>query len=203
MLEGMICFGNKFVARSSMALLLAGFATVPTVIPAKAASASSSADRPTPNINVRIYSFSGLSSWVLHGAEIEAKRLLRPVLIQLNWIDCTTQVVPASCMAPSLATDLSVRFIPKGLPKASERALGLAAWTENSAAAFIFYDRVIALRTHTRPLPVILGRVLAHEIMHLLFPTEGHSDVGLMRGQWTVDDLSIARSPWVSMNFIH
>jgi hypothetical protein len=203
MLEGMICRGNKFAARSSMAILLAGFASVATAIQAKAASAFSSADRPTPRINVRIYGFPGLSPWVLQGAEIEAKRLLRPVPIQLNWIDCTKQIVPASCMSPSLATDLIVRFIAKGLPQASARALGITDSSDHDAAAFIFYDRALALRTHTRPLPMIFGRVLAHEIMHLLFPKEGHSDVGLMRGQWTADDLSIAGSGRVSLDSIH
>jgi hypothetical protein len=186
-----------------MALLLAGFATVPTVIPAKAASASSSADRPTPKINVRIYSFPGLSPWVRHGAEIEAERLLRPVVIQLNWIDCTTRVVTGSCMSPPLATDLIVRFIAKELPQASTHALGITDSSDRDAAAFIFYDRALALRTHTRPLPMILGRVLAHEIMHLLLPEQGHSDVGLMRSQWTVDDLSIAGSARVLMDSIH
>jgi hypothetical protein len=58
--------------------------------------------------------------------------------------------------------------------------------------AFIFYDRVLAWRTQTRLLPVMLGRVLAHEITHLLLPHEMHSEFGLMRGQWTMDDLEIS-----------
>jgi hypothetical protein len=34
-----------------------------------------------------------------------------------------------------------------------------------------------------------MGRVLAHEIVHLLLPGERHSDFGLMRGQWSADDM--------------
>src|SRR5262249_14978511 len=49
----------------------------------------------------------------------------------------------------------------------------------------IFYDRVAAL---TNPLSegagqgVLLGRVIAHEIGHLVLPPESHSGAGIMRG---------------------
>jgi hypothetical protein len=32
---------------------------------------------------------------------------------------------------------------------------------------------------------------MAHEIMHLLIPEASHSDLGLMRGQWTAVDLRL------------
>jgi hypothetical protein len=85
---------------------------------------------------------------------------------------------------------LIVRPIPKALSQASASALGITDSTDACAAAFVFYDRVLALRTSTtRLLPVILGRVIAHELTHLLLPEEDHSELGLMRGQWTADDL--------------
>jgi hypothetical protein len=85
------------------------------------------------------------------------------------------------------------------LPPASARALGLAAWSGDLAAAFIFYDRVAALRTSTRFVPTILGRVMAHEITHLLLGSESHSEIGLMRGQWSADDLRTVNSAWLGL----
>jgi hypothetical protein len=35
----------------------------------------------------------------------------------------------------------------------------------------------------------MLGRVLAHEITHLLLPQEDHAELGLMRGHWSAEDL--------------
>ena len=42
----------------------------------------------------------------------------------------------------------------------------------------------MALRTFSNILPDILGRVLAHELLHLLVPAEVHMDTGLMTAQW-------------------
>jgi hypothetical protein len=145
----------------------------------------------TPKLDVLLYSFPGLSPGVLHDTEAEAARLLRQIGIEPEWIDCTSRLISARCMASPSAIDLIVRFTAKALPQASTKALGIAGSSADYAAAFIFYDRVLVLRTSTRLLPMMLGRVLAHEIMHLLLPREEHSELGLMRGLWTVDDLRI------------
>ena len=101
-----------------------------------------------------------------------------------------------------------LRFLPKALPQASTSALGMAASSPGYAAAFIFYDRILAFRTHTRLVPAMLGRVLAHEITHILLPQEHHAAFGLMRGQWTADDLHITSTACLglsarSLQFMH
>jgi hypothetical protein len=103
-------------------------------------------------------------------------------------------VVPVSCMSPQLPTDLIVRILPKALPNASGSALGITDSSDRDDAAFIFYDRIVALRTHTTFLPAVLGRVIAHEIIHLLLPEQEHSELGLMRGQWALEDLRLTSS---------
>jgi hypothetical protein len=127
---------------------------------------------------------------VLQGAEYEAARLLRAVPIDWQWIDCTGRVIPASCQSPQASMDLVIRLTRKASPQASARTLGIAVSSSGYATAFLFYDRVLALRTQKRFLPVMLGRVLAHEITHLLLPEEEHASLGLMRGQWSVKDLN-------------
>jgi hypothetical protein len=118
--------------------------------------------------------------------------MLRPVNIELTWVDCGSRVPAASCVSPQGSVDLIVRFVAKALPVASDHALGITGSSGDGVVAFIFYDRVAALRTHTRTLPAMLGRVMAHEITHLLLPRQGHSGMGLMRGEWAADDLQIA-----------
>lgn len=65
--------------------------------------------------------------------------------------------------------------------KANERLLGLAVAARGTA--YIFYNRV---RRAVDGLPadraVVLGRVIAHEIGHLLLPAMQHSEIGIMRG---------------------
>lgn len=145
----------------------------------------------TPTLRVFVYSFPGSFPPALGVAESEAARLLRPAQIELKWIDCTSRVLPAVCESPHASTDLIVRFLPKALPQTSAAALGMATFSTDYATAFIFYNRVLALRNFQRPLPFILGRVLAHEITHLLLPHENHNGFGLMRGEWSADDLSM------------
>jgi hypothetical protein len=158
------------------------------------------APQSTPKLRVFVSGFPHLSASVLQDAESEAVRLLRPAQIQLQWIDCNSRTGPASCQLPLAQTDLVVRFLPKALPQASARALGLAECSTGYATAFIFYDRVLALRTHTRPLSAMLGRVLAHEITHLLLPHENHSALGLMRSEWSIDDLHITSSACLGLS---
>lgn len=146
-----------------------------------------------------VYGFQGLSGWVLQTAEREAALTLRPAPITLKWIDCTPETAAVRCMSPQAQTDLIVRFIPKALPSASTNALGVAGSSGGYATAFIFFGRVLNLRTQERSVPVILGRVLAHEIVHLLLPREDHSHSGLMRGKWSADDLSLSSSAWFGL----
>ncbi|MFZ0590785.1 MAG: hypothetical protein WAM39_09900 [Bryobacteraceae bacterium] len=180
---------NKLYTIISATICLANLLGYPRLLKGKANTGFSLAHQSTPELNVRVYSFAGLSSWVLRGAEIEAARMLHSVHIELKWIDCTSPVVHASCMSIQLPTDLIVRFLPKALSQVSTSALGIAGSSGDYGTAFIFYDRVAALRTHTRFLPPMIGRVMAHEITHLLLPQQGHSDLGLMRAQWSADDL--------------
>jgi hypothetical protein len=51
---------------------------------------------------------------------------------------------------------------------------------------------------------MMLGRVLAHEITHLLLPGEKHSNAGLMRAHWGRDDLRFTSGAcfWLKENSV-
>src|SRR5579884_3803864 len=177
MMHGMTCSQMLLVAPLSIWLSLG--------LSAPGNARSRLAFQSTPRLNVFVYGSPKLSVAVLERAESEASRILHPAHIELRWIDCASRRLAAACEPPQAATDLIIRLLPKALPQASGSALGIAGSSAGYATAFIFYDRVLALRTPTRLLPDMLGRVLAHEITHLLLPHEDHSEFGLMRGQWS------------------
>jgi len=200
MLRGVVRYEKVSSVSLTLWISLAGFLTIPASCIARAASGSSAGHQPAAKLNVRVYGFQGLSAWTLQGAETEAARVLRPVNIELTWVDCDAHVPAASCVSPQGSDDLIVRFVAKALPVASDHALGITGSSGDAAVAFIFYDRVAAFRTHTRNLPAMLGRVVAHEITHLLLPQQGHSGMGLMRGEWAADDLQIASTKCLGLS---
>jgi hypothetical protein len=159
----------------------------PTALAARVPTKSS--QKSTPRLSVRVYSFAGLSTWLLQAAEMEAARLLREVRLDLTWVDCTSRLNSVTCRSELTPADLVIRVVAKALPPASADALGIAGSKDAAGIAFVFYDRMVTLRTHAKPLPWIVGRVFAHEITHLLVPTQGHAELGLMRGRWTADDM--------------
>jgi hypothetical protein len=193
MLGGMICHNRNAFAVLGL-ISCVGFLSESEPLAAATATESPLANQSTPGLKVRVYGFPGLSPTVLREAYTEASRMLRPMPIDLEWVDCDSQVLSIECKSPQLLTDLTVHVVAKARPPATASALGLTAWSGGDGAAFVFYDRVIAMRTHTILLSSILGRVMAHEITHLLLPQQDHSEVGLMRAQWTSDDLRIASS---------
>jgi hypothetical protein len=150
-------------------------------------NAGSLALQSTPTLNVLVSSFRGLPPWVLEGAEAEASRIFRPARISLKWIDCTSETAPSNCKSLQTAGDLEIHFVPRARPSASTTALAMTLRSPDHSAAFIFYDRIIALPTSMSFLQTMLGRVVAHEITHLLLPEEEHSSSGLMRtGKQTI-----------------
>lgn len=192
MIDGMMCRETILVASLSLCFSLE--------LGASGNAQSSIALQSTPELKVFVYGFPGLSTSVVQAAETEAAWILGGVLRELKWIDCTSSVLPSSCQLPQVPADLIIRFLPRALPQASATALGIAGLSGDYATAFIFYDRIMAVRTHTRPLPGMLGRVLAHEITHLLAPQEAHAEFGLMRGQWSMDDLRMTSTACLGLS---
>ncbi len=65
---------------------------------------------------------------------------------------------------------------------ASKSTLGFAP--DGSRRAYIFGRRIVVHALSTgEPIGLVLGRVLAHELGHLLLPRQGHSETGIMRAQ--------------------
>jgi hypothetical protein len=72
----------------SLARLLSG----PARLSASTSTKPSPAVRSTPEVFVRVYSFPGLTPWMLQGAKTVAGDILRSASIGMHWVDCTSQV---------------------------------------------------------------------------------------------------------------
>ena len=134
----------------------------------------------------------------------ETEALWRPYGVHLEWTD--SPVPGAAPSGLSLEVILERRIIDEpGLPKWAP-VLGLASVKRNGPSArpirvsLDATESVLSLRKFSRTsagwivddhdLGRALGRVLAHEIGHLLLVAPYHDDVGLMRAVFRPDELA-------------
>lgn len=141
-----------------------------------------------PSLSIGMYNYAHLSQELMKSAASEAEHALRQINVRLVWVDCLSEAHP--CAGAANRPDfLVVRLVAHALPTASAAALGVTSRSGDRATASVFCDRAFALRTHTVALPKLLGAALAHEVAHMLLPVGSHSESGLMRPEWSTDDL--------------
>ena len=101
------------------------------------------------------------------------------------------------------ASDYGLRVTPNAMVDSAGKwpdALGVAYDSDGLFAylANVFYDRVNSFsQGESAPVPVLLGRAMAHEIGHLLLGTHSHSSIGIMRPFWSGQDLRLDASPYL------
>jgi hypothetical protein len=160
-------------------------------------------------VNVWIYDGFGVTLDDITAARAEADAILRragiaPVwfhcgLVDRNWQDprdrCKSGVGPDEIFVRVLRSSRLGEDHRVPLGEAQVDTQGHRGWI-----ATVFADRVA--RTSNRAganARGVLGRVIAHEIGHLLIGTSHHSRKGLMRAVWT--DLELRRSIGLEWRF--
>ena len=120
-----------------------------------------------------------------YSAKAQAAAIFAKIGVELMWAR------PSACGEGGLAID----FIA-GAPK-DAGALALAhafPFGNGGQRITVFYGRVKQLigpqENWGGP---VLGHILAHEIGHVLLGTDAHSDSGLMKAQWTRQEVSMMR----------
>jgi hypothetical protein len=137
---------------------------------------------------------------VLRSAKTVATRIYAKIGVGLVWaVDTSTHGRSDACHGRDAAPSLRIIIVPSGQAEhldADPKKLGLAAGGKGQygTVAYVFYDRVrnLSLRYEQHRRGGILGHVVAHEIGHLLLPYGTHSGTGLMRADWSHDDLEHA-----------
>lgn len=145
---------------------------------------------------VRIYDNAGVLAEHRDRAIKGAHDILKRADVWVEWRDCPARGprVRPGCSSAPRPEDLAVRFVRSPKQGAQDRALGHAlidSSTGKGTLATVFVDRVEAVAAQGRVDPwATVGRVMAHEIGHLLLGTNSHSETGLMREMWTLKDLT-------------
>lgn len=146
-------------------------------------------------ITLRVYDYARANRPTILAAEGEATKIFAHAGVVARWVDCPTSHDEwdnyPHCRSAWQVNDYVLRVMPKamaGLLEKSPDTLGstLDCDVGSTCMASVFYDRVMSLAGNAHaPAPVLLGRVMAHEIGHLLLGENSHSSTGIMRANWS------------------
>jgi hypothetical protein len=201
-------FKNRFLTAASILLIVTILAVAvsgqaapvngfwPT--PVRAANRSVPAPSQEVKLTLRVYNYARVDTATLASSEKVASAIFGDLGIETIWVDCAlwAKQAPAypACLSEMGPTDFVLRLLPRRMAKklpASGEPLGFAQQcpaTEPACELNVFYFRVDELAAKGYRADQILGYVIAHEVAHSLLGP-GHSDAGLMRGEWSRDDL--------------
>jgi hypothetical protein len=150
-----------------------------TLLTARAATAAGASERAT--IVLHVDDFSGLLPVDVDAAASVTRRVFAGTGIRTIWaygrnrrlriegaVHLRVVVLSKEMAEQKIATD--------GVP---DNVLGQAA--KACGRAYIFSHRIAALAARNeRPIGDLLGRIIAHEVGHLLLPEKSHSAIGIM-----------------------
>ena len=150
------------------------------------------------SILVRVYDNAGVLPSDLTEALKQSYEILRRADVTVDWVQCPnpsqrTGPLPAICDTPRSPSEIVVRLVEGAAKDRDRRPLGQPLLDPNSGTgifATVFMNRVnrfADVAQYSRS--VVLGRAIAHEIGHLILGTNSHSETGLMREVWTVEQL--------------
>jgi hypothetical protein len=131
---------------------------------------------------IDVSDYAHLSPADLKGAEEEATRIYLTADIKMVWVNPGAAASEANAGALHLNVllldrEMAQRKIDGG--HIGQDVLGKA--THDTAHAYIFCHRITDVIDYSRDFRTALGRVLAHEVGHMVLPVHSHSRVGIMR----------------------
>jgi hypothetical protein len=166
-------------------------------------AAAGSADT-SLTITIQVHNYAEVDRKTLLEAEKIAAGIYRKVGVETRW----THAAPApkinqenSTGQSSLnLTDIDLNIVPRVMAdrlQLSNEIMGLAPGTgPDRHLVYIFYNRIERVNDAQPfiggihlPTSQTLGHAIAHEIGHLLLNMEVHSQTGIMRGNWGLEDL--------------
>ncbi|HET9318547.1 MAG TPA: hypothetical protein VFO27_02190, partial [Bryobacteraceae bacterium] len=142
---------------------------------------------------MQVYNWASVAPQILTTAEDDAARIFRATGVVVSWLNCPLSIPEAKanpiCIEPCPPSRFAVRIISEIPANLAKTSLGVAL-SESGIYATIFYPRVSEyaqerIATHSQ----ILGHAMAHEMGHLLLGPVPHARFGIMRGEWTAENL--------------
>jgi hypothetical protein len=145
-------------------------------------------DRGAPVVVLHLTDHAGMRGDDLVLVRSETERVFGAMGVRTVWPDAGAGSTGLSCAGVNLLVGLlSPEMIQRRANEgASESTLGTAY--KAAGRAYVFTERVSALGARTRmDERVLLGRVIAHEVGHLLLSEAGHSRSGIMAAAISAD----------------
>jgi hypothetical protein len=177
---------------------MAGLAVVAAAVVGSPAWARNNRDAETSRatITLRVYDYAQVKPATLAAAEREASRILAQAGVTTQWQECPTSRdarKDLSGCAAAQPDDYIVSILPNSMAdKVGKGDTFGAADGGASHRAAIFYERISERAGgDTTAMDVLAGRVMAREIGSLLLGTDASSRTGIMKAQWTSNDLSV------------
>jgi hypothetical protein len=157
-------------------------------------------------LTVRLYNTAGIADQELQAARGAAELILRDSGLDVVFRQCASRVSSTarvdSCSEPLAPTEVVVRVIDAPAFNATLHpdAYGVTYVIrdiDRGWLATVFSDRIHGAATRVDVEPgTLLGRVIAHEVGHLLLGNGYHSDDGVMRGEWSDELLARTGGEW-------
>ena len=180
----MECTGARILAILAVATIL------------RAAVASGEAS--PPSIVVHLQSAGVINGEHVLEAEARATRIFKAIGVSLRWVN--DESIPRRADRPGAfevsVTVLSGAATASFIANSSVPVDALGVTIVHTTHAYVFGERIRDAARSRQELPVLFGRVLAHEIGHLVLTGAEHTDAGIMRA-----DLSKAGGPVVDPGF--
>jgi len=161
----------------------------------------SAADVGWMTVTVRVYNPEALPHAEEQRALAMATDVLAPADISLRWAHChDARAHDPRCGEPMAAGEISLRLVRGLVPPgyAGTLALGEALVEPRRRAgrlATVHVDRVSWLaRAAESDAATLLGRAIAHELVHLIAGSGTHGSYGLMRPIWSSRDVAEDRA---------
>ena len=175
---------HRTTCRFALILAAAGACTTPASLTA--------ADSPRTTITVRVYQIAGVPYALEHRALAEAEAVLQSARVDVSWQECTGPNPSAACHEPRGRSELLLIVREGADCQAASAPLGEAFLVPGASdgLATVYFSCVAQLATRAKTdVAVLLGRVAAHELGHLMIGTPTHSHHGVMRPFWGPDEL--------------
>ena len=139
---------------------------------------------------VRVYDVTGMADVDRRDALDVARDALAAANVHVIFKNCDSSESKDSCDTPPEQGERIVRIMnaPANLPPSMGTSLGSALvdrGTDRGVLATIYADRIARVSAGVADRSMLFGRVVAHELGHLLLGVTAHSNSGLMREFWT------------------
>jgi hypothetical protein len=136
-------------------------------------------------LTVAVHNNAAVPEATLNAAKVEVERIFAGVGVTIAWVSTVEPV--------TFGIQVTLRRQPGGGPGAmAPSALGTTVGEDHrlGGSSFVFYERVLKFaHDRHRAVDVILAYAIAHEMGHVLLPAPAHTPTGLMKAEWTDDDI--------------